>query len=117
MTHAEQLRSTATQVEQACSLLLAPTPEALDGSSTFLKAAVCQLRALQSRPRCGCCHMETITAEQSLRGAVGRAAVLLRNAAEYHRGWQEWIGARTSGYGPDGLPAQPLRPGRLCLRG
>jgi hypothetical protein len=113
MTSAGQLRSASEQVQHACDLLLAPTPDALDDCSTRLEDAVGHLAALSTSNN----SPETLAEARRLRGAVRRAGALLANAAEYHHRWQEWIGVRTSGYGPDGVPGETVHAARLCLRG
>jgi hypothetical protein len=117
MTLTGQLRSASERLRHACDLLLAPTPEALDDCSTILEGAVRHLAALQPALGAGNNSPETLAEARRLLGAVRRAGALLANAAEYHHRWQEWIGVRTSGYGPDGVPGETAHAARLCLRG
>jgi hypothetical protein len=117
MTSAGQLRSASEQVQHACDLLLAPTPDALDLCSTLLEGAAGKLAALQPALHRARGDAEQLDEARSLRDAVRCAGALLANAAEYHHRWQEWIGIRTSGYGPGGAPGEAAHPARLCLRG
>jgi hypothetical protein len=99
--------------ERVCQILLRPSPEALETCSTLLHATVEHLRSVsvvsgdkQARVEAG-----------RLGFAVRRAAALLRSAAEYHTGWNRWLGVRTGGYQAGGEPAGVVRPGLVCVKG
>jgi hypothetical protein len=117
MTSAGQLRSASEQVQHACDLLLAPTPDALDLCSTLLEGAAGKLAALQPALHTGRGNAEALAEARRLRGAVRCAGALLANAAEYHHRWQACVAVRTSGYGPGGVPGEAAHPARLCVRG
>ena len=117
MTAAEQLRCSSAEVERACALLLAPTPDALDGCSGILEAATHRLQAL--RPALHEAHgdPEVLAEAWSLQRNVRRAGVLLANASAYHARWSELLGVKTAGYRYGGQSAETPRTSRLCVRG
>src|SRR3954449_12321818 len=117
MAAAEQLRESSAQVERACALLIAPAPEALDGCSGVLEAAVQQLQSFRPALHDARGDPETLAEAWRLQRNLRRAGVLLTNASAYHTGWNELVGVQTAGYRPDGGAAESPRAGRLCLRG
>jgi hypothetical protein len=98
---------------RACELLTAPSPECLAGSAVLLEEAVRQLRSARISAGNPSAHAEI----RHLRASIGQAARLLQNAAEYHGGWNRWLGARIGGYGANGEPAGILRSAVVCLNG
>lgn len=117
MTAAEQLRWSSEQVERACALLLAPTPDALDGCSGVFEAAAHQLRALRPALDGAGGDPEMLVEAWRLQRNVRRAGALLANAAAYHTRWTHLLGVKTAGYRPGGEAAETPRSGRLSLRG
>jgi hypothetical protein len=117
MTAAEQLRSSSDEVERACALLAAPTPDALDGCSGLLEAAAHGLAALGPALHGARGDPEMLVEAWRLQRNVRRAGVLLANASAYHTRWNELLGVKTAGYRPGGEAAETPRTGRLCLRG
>ena len=96
------------EVEQACTLLIDPTPENLDRCSGALSAAAARLA-----------HTDPpVTAVvRDLRTAVHRARSLLESAAAYHRRWQGMLHAMTGGYTHAGEAAPLLARGRVSMQG
>jgi hypothetical protein len=117
MTPLEELRHIAGQAGAACDLLEAPSPDALDGCSTALEAAVDRLASLQSRGAEFAGNAEALAEAWRLRRTARRAAALLEKAAAYHRDWHALVGVMTAGYGPGGQAAESPRAGRVCLQG
>jgi hypothetical protein len=117
MTAAEQLRSSSEQVERACALLLAPSPDALDGCSGVFETAARQLTALRPALHGAGGDAETLVEAWRLQRNVRRAGALLANASAYHARWNHLLGVKTAGYRPGGEPAEAPRSGRLSLRG
>jgi hypothetical protein len=115
MSALEQLRACSAALEQACCTLADPTPDALDVCSAVLSSAVEDLTSLQPE-LCGGGALALAEAWH-LRRTIRRAGALLANAANYHRQWQDWVGVRTAGYGPDGRAGDSTLPNRLCVRG
>ncbi len=99
--------------ERVCRLLLRPSPEALDTCTTLLDAAVERLRSVRVEPG----DMQARAEARRLGSEVGRAARLLRSAAEYHAGWNRRLGARIGGYQAGGEPAWVARPALVSVKG
>ena len=89
------------QVEQACDLLVAATPEAMAQSPAVLAEAVSELRDLRQRtgPFRG-------PEARSLRNAVLKARRLLEQAARFHTRWQAILAAMSVGYNAQGNAAE-----------
>lgn len=117
MSPLDELRSFAAEADHASSLLERPVPDALDACATLLGAAAGRLAALQSSLPELAGNPDALTEAWRLRRTVRRAAALLSHAGDYHRQWQHLVAIRIAGYGPDGQPGEPARPGRLSLRG
>lgn len=113
----EQLRFSAAEASRACGLLSAPSPSALDGSSTVLQSAIRSLEALQSGLPLLATDPECLAEAWRLQRTVRRAAALLNQADRYHREWRNLVGVMSAGYGPGGLPGESPPPGRISLRG
>jgi len=116
-TVAERLLAARSEVRRACDLLIAPTPEALNGCQDALERAISQLADL--RPQCrdlpaGAGARSTACA---LRTEVQRAARLLQSLARFYNGWERILGTMSGGYTASGDPAPVARIGRLCCRG
>jgi hypothetical protein len=89
------------QVEQACDLLVAATPEALAQSPVVLAKTVSELRDL--RQQMGSFHGPEA---RRLRNAVLKARRLLDQAAVFHARWQMMLAAMCGGYTALGSPAE-----------
>jgi len=113
----EGLSAARFQVERVCGLLVASSPEYLDGCPGLLERA-CSVIA-EFRPwLCGVrSDPEALAEAYRLQFAVRHAARLLESAREYHAKWNRILGAMTGGYTPRGDPAPVIRPGRVCLTG
>jgi hypothetical protein len=99
--------------ERACRILVASSPEALEGCASLLEAAVRSLRSARVAPG----DVQARAEVRHLAAAVRQAGALLQNAADYHGGWNRWLGARTAGYQAGGVPAGMARPASVCLEG
>jgi len=102
--------SAVANLEEACKLLTAPSPEHLDGSARLLEAAVAELRS-------GTGAGVALSEAQSLQELVRRAGGLLEGAAEYHRKWAALAGSLTAGYAAGGRPGEYVRPGMVSMQG
>jgi hypothetical protein len=113
---AERLAKARAEVNLACNLLIAPTPDALIGCQDALERAVSALRDFRS----GCQEVHAVPGDhaivRALRAEVMRASRLLQNLARFYRGWERILGAMSGGYTASGNPAPVARQGRLCCR-
>src|SRR5580704_14027804 len=113
---AERLAIARAEVNRACNLLIAPTPEALTGCQDALERAVFALRDFRS----GCREVDLDPGDhaivRALRAEIRRASRLLQNLAGFYRGWERILGAMSGGYTASGNPAPVARQGRLCCR-
>jgi hypothetical protein len=111
----EQLAATRAQLDAACELLIAPTPQALDQCSMILEAAGRQ--AAEHMPSLAEArgNGEAIAEAQRLHRSVQRARSLLENAGRFHIGWLAIRGTLTGGYTDRGEPAPVRHAGRVCL--
>jgi hypothetical protein len=122
MRNEEDLRALAevrAEVQQACDLLCAPSPAAVDRCAAVIGSAISRLGEWRTRFQGHDKTANLAALEEALRlkATVRRAGRLLQNAAEYHARWRQAVGAICAGYTASGAPATALRTGRLCLRG
>jgi hypothetical protein len=114
---AERLVAARSEVNRACNLLIAPTPEALHSCQDALERAVSELTEFRS----GCRQVPAGSGARSmacaLRDEILRASRLLQSLAVFYRGWERILGAMSGGYTSAGDPAPVARVGRLCCRG
>jgi hypothetical protein len=117
---AERLAIARAEVNRACNLLIAPTPDALNGCQDALERAVSALRDFRSGrlevdadPGDGAGDRASV---QSLRAEVMRASRLLQNLARFYRGWERILGTMSGGYTASGNPAPVARQGRIYCR-
>jgi hypothetical protein len=114
MTGDTDLRQSAgRQLQEACQLLVTPTPENLARCLKLLDAASHALRPGIAPVS----NRKSLREVESLRDLVRRAGALLECAAEYHRKWATLAGTMTAGYAAGGQPGQYVASGTLCLRG
>ena len=116
---AGQLADAREKVERACELLLAPSPVALDRCAPLFELAIGQMRecrdalaVLQTAEPAAC-----LRESRRLRLAVGRARLLLENAAEYHQNWMRRLGSLSAGYDRRGEPAAVALGRRVVVKG
>jgi hypothetical protein len=114
---AERLEAARSEMQRACDLLIAPTPEAMDSCQNALQAALSELVEFRSKIREISAGEATQRLAHGLRSEVQRAARLLQNLAGFYRGWERILGAMTAGYTASGEPAPVTRLGRLNCRG
>ncbi|MEO8371358.1 MAG: hypothetical protein ABI806_19385 [Candidatus Solibacter sp.] len=113
----DQVVSARQQVDFASSLLLKPSPEALERCSTILEEAGRQLAEWQPELTLWKGDADTLAEAWHLRRSVQRTSRLLRGAAEFHSNWLQIRGAMTGGYTKTGEPAPLLHGHRICLEG
>ena len=114
---AERLATARSDVNRACDLLIAPTPEALQGCQKALMSAVSAVSEYCDLCRQARSDPAEATAVRSLRTEIHRAGRLLQNLQNFHRGWERILGAMSGGYTAGGHPAPVIRAGRLNCRG
>jgi len=114
---AERLAAARSEMNRACNLLIAPTPEALNTCRDSLERAVSALTEFRSL----CADFPADSGAKSLacalRAEVLRARGLLQSLASFYRGWERILGTMSAGYTAGGDPAPVARVGRLCCRG
>lgn len=117
MNVVKQLGARAGDVDRACDLLQAPTPDALELCCSTLQAAAERLLALQTELAGAAGNAEALAEAWRLNRNVRRAEALLANAAAYHGQWRDLIAVKIAGYGPRGAAGTPALPGRLSVSG
>jgi len=105
------------QLEEACELLLRPSPEVLDECATRCQQAAAELAASLPGLHLERGKPEVLAAAQRLSAAVRSARRLLENAAAYHNRWQALLGAMSGGYLRSGKAAPLVHSERFILRG
>jgi hypothetical protein len=113
----ERLLAVRSEVDQACNLLISPSPTALDSCSHLLETAGSRLAELQPQLHQGAGNPAAQQEARRLRTAVMCAKVLLQNASSFHVNWGRLLGALSAGYNERGDPAPVSRHGRICLQG
>jgi len=113
----EQLMSARQQLDYASTLLMKPTPEALDSCSTVLEAAGRQLS--EWRPAFSQQAGDPSALEEAwrLRRSFVRTARLLQGAADFHLNWIRLRGSMTGGYTQTGESAPVIHGPRISLQG
>ena len=119
-TAQERLAAARAAVDQACQLLLAPTPEQMDRCTGLLETAVAELTAF--RQVCPVSAQRPLPAEnlslaRSLAASVARLKRLLESAGAFHANWIRCLAAICAGYTEQGQPATLERGGHLLARG
>jgi hypothetical protein len=112
-----RLLAAQREVARACDLLIAPTPEALEGCRDALERAVSELAEFPSQCREFPSHSGARPIVCGLRAEVRRAARLFESLAGFYHGWERILGTMSGGYTAGGGPAPVTRIGRLCCRG
>jgi hypothetical protein len=113
----EKLRAARAEVEQACTLLLSPSPDTLGRCMGVFERA-CHAIGESRRELPGMRGDPVALAEaHRLRFAVRHAGKLLETAQEFHTRWNHILGAMTGGYTQSGDPAPVIRRGQVCLTG
>ena len=118
----ERLAAARTAVDQACQLLLDPTPRQMDVCACLLKTAIAEIRnvrspdppALPVSPGEGSAAFDQA---RLLKISIGRAARLLQSAAAFHANWLRCLSALCAGYTGQGQPAPLERGVRLLAQG
>lgn len=113
----ERLLAVRSEVDQACKLLISPSPTALDSCSHLLETAGSRLAELQPQLRQGAGNPAARQEARRLRTAVVCAKRLLENASSFHVNWGRLLGALSAGYTERGDPAPAPRRGRICVQG
>ncbi len=113
----KRLLAVRSEVDQACSLLISPSPTALDSCSRLLETAKSRLAQLQPHLRQGAGNPAARQEARRLRTAVTCAKRLLENASAFHVNWGRLLGSLSAGYTERGDPAPVPRRGRICVQG
>lgn len=113
----ERLVAARSEVNRACDLLIAPTPEALSSCQDALTRAVSELTGFRSSGQEVPAGSDVKSMACDLRAEILRASRLLQSLAGFYRGWERILGAMSGGYTSGGDPAPVARIGRLCCRG
>lgn len=113
----ERLSTVRSQVDQACQLLISPTPAALDSCSRLLETAGSELAQLQPQLRQAAGNPTAQQEARRLRTAVMCVRRLLENASRFHVNWGRLLGALSAGYTARGDQAPVPRRGRICVQG
>jgi hypothetical protein len=114
---AEQLAIARAEVNRACGLLIAPTPEALQNCQQALTSAVSALTEFREQCRQTPTATSASLATRALRNEIHRAGRLLQNLANFYRGWERILGTMSGGYTANGDPAPVSRAGRQSCQG
>ena len=114
---AERLIAAHSAMKRACDLLIAPTPQALDGCQAALERAVSSLRQWRSQDFGETPDASLRAAAHEMRSEVRRATRLLEGLDTFYSGWNRVLGTLSGGYTAGGDPAPVERHGRLCWRG
>jgi len=112
---AERLATARAEVQRACDLLIAATPETLQHCQNALERARDALQELLSIAAVPA-QADRSTA-RALRAEVLYARRLLQKLAVFYQGWERILGVMSGGYTPSGAPAAVSRQGRICCRG
>jgi C4-dicarboxylate-specific signal transduction histidine kinase len=105
------------EVDQACHLLISPSPAALDSCAHLLETARSRLAQLRPQLRQAAGNPAAQQEARRLRVAVMCAKRLLENACAFHVNWGRLLGALSAGYTERGDPAPAPRRGRICVQG
>jgi hypothetical protein len=111
----EQFAATRAQLDSACDLLVAPTPETLDRCSVLLESAGREMVECQSWISSAQGDPAALEAAWRVRRSYERAARLLKGAESFHANWMVIRGTLTGGYTNRGEPAPVRHAGRLCV--
>jgi hypothetical protein len=114
---AERLLAARAEVERACDLLVAASPDACSHCENALQRAVAELTDYGSNGPGMAGGAGARSAARGLRRDVLRAARLLESLAGFYRGWECILGTLSVGYTAGGAPAPVVRHGRLYCRG
>lgn len=114
----ERLAAARAAVDDACQLLLSPTPEQMDRCGRQLQSAIAELQAFcKSLPACPQPRAETLAQTRSLENSIGRAKRLLKSAGAFYANWLRCLAALCAGYTAQGQPAPLERGGHFLARG
>jgi hypothetical protein len=111
----EQFADTRAQLDEACALLISPTPEVLDRCAVLLESA--GRRMAECQPQLAELRGDPAAIEGAwrVRRSFLKAGKLLANAARFHSDWTSIRGALTGGYTDRGEPAPVRHAGRIWL--
>ena len=120
-TAIERLAAARAAVDQACQLLLDPTPKQMDECAHLLQTAIAEIRNFRNPEP----HSLPVSPERDsaleqarlLHTSIGRAARLLESAAAFYANWIRCLSALCAGYTGQGQPAALERGTRLLAQG
>ncbi|HLK48202.1 MAG TPA: hypothetical protein VKT49_08710 [Bryobacteraceae bacterium] len=116
----ERLAAARGAVDEACQLLLSPSPEQMDRCARLLETARTELIAFR---QCHTVFQESsaktgsLAQARSLESSLHRVKRLLEGAAAFHANWIRCLAAMCAGYTDQGQPAPLQRGGHLLARG
>ena len=113
----ERLAAARVAVDEACQLLLSPTPEQMDHCARLLETGVAELRAFRTSINASPPRAEALAETRSLESSIGRAKRLLESAGAFYANWIRCLAALCGGYTNQGQPAPLERGGRLLVKG
>ena len=113
----ERLASSRSAVEQACHLLINPSPEVLDRCFQVLSGVIGEMAFTREEMAPFKGDSGVLAEVCEIRAKVRLAGHLLENAAAYHMKWNRILGAMQEGYTARGEPPSVARPGRLIVEG
>lgn len=119
-TASERLAAARAAVDQACQLLLSPTPAQMDRCAGQLQTALEELTAFRQTgnsldsPQI---RTEALACARSLKSSIGRFKCLLESAAGFHANWIRSLAALCAGYTDQGQPATLERGRHVLARG
>lgn len=118
----ERLAAARAAVDNACQLLLWPTPEQMDRSAQLLESAIGELRNICDPGRqliSMSPHESRAAVDQArlLGVSIRRTARLLEGAAAFHANWIRCLSALCAGYTGQGQPATFERGVRVLAQG
>jgi hypothetical protein len=116
----ERLAAARVAVDDACQLLISPTPEQMDRCARLLESAAAELRSFLQSLRASN-HIQTRAEElaetRSLVSSILRARRLLESAGAFYANWLRCLAALCGGYTGHGQPAPLERGGHFLAKG
>jgi hypothetical protein len=110
------LQNARDRVAKMRSVLLTPTPEAIEECLPGLAEAADLLGRVQQDLAAGG-RRDILVELHALRRELGALAKLIGHGAEFYRGWANLLGAATAGYTPTGEAAPVAPSGRISIQG
>lgn len=113
----ERLAAARVAVDNACQLLISPTPIQMDRCARLLESAAAELRSFLKSPRASQTRAEELAETRSLVSSIVRAKCLLESAGAFYANWVRCLAALCGGYTGHGQPAPLERGGHFLAKG